>query len=112
MSLILPTKKTPPACEQQGGYYERKIFLLSGETVWINPFHSIIAEHRLNNHLDRGFVLIALNKILIQTIHQNFNLGIGHLAQGDTANALKEHEILKTLDTALADKLLNRINKK
>jgi tetratricopeptide (TPR) repeat protein len=42
----------------------------------------------------------------------HFNLGIGYLAQGDTTNAHKEHEILKTLDTALADKLLNRINKK
>ena len=86
-----------------------------GQTIRIQPEN---AEGHLN--LGRACHVLGRYEEAIQAYQQairikpqradaHLSLGLACLAIGDTASATREHEILKTLDAAMADKLWNRI---
>ena len=66
-------------------------------------------------HLDRAQEAVAAFKKAIEfkpdSAEAHFNLGLGYLYLKDKEQALKEYEILKPLDSALAEKLFNVIPK-
>jgi protein O-mannosyl-transferase len=80
---------------------------------YINAYNNLGAVYgKLGRYQDGIESFKQAVKIKPDSALSHFNLSLAYLDTGDKNSAIEEYEILKTLDTKLADKLLSLINMK
>jgi tetratricopeptide (TPR) repeat protein len=88
-----------------------------GQAVRINPDYAEaytnlgIVYRRLGRFIEAIDAYKQAIKIKPDLAETHYNLGIAYLAIGDKNSAMAEYNILKYLNSEMADKLLNQINK-